>query len=551
MIADVYIEEKSFGDKVLILDSKFTIRNGEKVGFVGKNGAGKSTLLGILSGGDVDFTGNIKFMRGLSSVYTSQEHYDTKDINVLEYILDGLPEYAELKHIIDTYPEKMHDSEKMMNEYSEALERFGMRDFYTIEEKVERDLEAFGLDVATQKLATLSGGEKRLVEVVKVMNSNAHLALIDEPTNHMDYVAKNQFIDWISNTSEAMLIITHDRDVLRQVDRIIELKDRKILSYKGNYDDYLRQNTHTSTKQMGDFELNERRKTNLKQEIITYRRLKEKARNPSTIRRFKSLESKAIVELAKLEELKKPTFWIDKKSTENLEYKSADRYEKYKSKTIKLDVSNKESKSKQILISGRSLSLGYEEPLFSKISFDVSFGDKLEFRGRNGAGKSTLIKAILSKSDDSDIVSKATLFNGEINIEPNTRIGVYEQEISEKYLDLKLKEAVEKMYFDRNLALSETGVQKILREYLFTSSDFNLPIRVLSGGQKARFQVISMLANDPQVLILDEPTNHLDLPSIEELESALEKYSGAVIYVSHDSYFCEALKGQVILVGKR
>ena len=146
-------------------------------------------------------------------------------------------------------------------------------------------------------------------------------------------------------------------------------------------------------------------------------------------------------------------------------------------------------------------------------------------------------------------VSGITLLNGELKLDPHARVGVYEQEVSPKYFGLTLHDGIEQLYLDRNLSISETKIRQLMSDYLFVDTDGSVPIEKLSGGQKARFQVISMLANDPQLLILDEPTNHLDLPSIEELETALGKYSGAVLYVSHDNYFREAMGGEVVQIG--
>jgi ATPase subunit of ABC transporter with duplicated ATPase domains len=235
MIADISITEKSFGPKILMTNIKFSIDAGEKVGVVGRNGVGKSTLFGILAGTDRDFTGDITYRRGLTVVATAQEHTGVAGKTVLQYILQGLPEYAELSHIIETYPATMGDNMRKIEEYTTALERFESKGFYQIEGDIERELEAmFGSqdvhvseaqgssearnksyqqydDVSTAAanaaiprkttaraavptgrslMHTLSGGQKRLVEVVKVMHSQAQLALIDEPTNHMDYVAK-------------------------------------------------------------------------------------------------------------------------------------------------------------------------------------------------------------------------------------------------------------------------------------------------------------------------------------------------------------------------
>lgn len=166
----------------------------------------------------------------------------------------------------------------------------------------------------------------------------------------------------------------------------------------------------------------------------------------------------------------------------------------------------------------------------------------MELRGRNGAGKTTLIKKLLG---DETMMQ----FDGDVTLDKQMRIGVYEQEVSPTYFDLPLAEAIERMYLDRGLSISGTKVRNLMSNYLFTEGDGTIPLARLSGGQKARFQLISMLANDPQLLILDEPTNHLDLPSIEELETALGDYAGAILYVSHDGYFRQALGGEVVHVG--
>lgn len=545
MIADITVTEKSFGPKVLMSGIKFSIDDGEKIGVIGRNGVGKSTLFGIVTGTDTDFTGDIIFKRGTVVVATQQEHHDIGDRTVLQYVLQGLPEYAELSHIVETYPETMGDDMNLIDEYTQALMRFDDKGFYQIEEQIERELDNFQLSgIAHRTFASLSGGQKRLVEVVKIMHSQADLALVDEPTNHMDYVAKAQYVEWMKSSREAMLVITHDRDVLSQVDRIVELKDGESVSYKGNYDAYLKQNAVSTGTQMNDFEMIEKRIANLKVKVLDYQRLKEKSRNPGTIQKFKRLEEVSRKELAELQAKEKPTFWIDKESAANLNYKVAAQYDKFKAKNIRMNVKNEASRSKHILVNVKDLSLGYgDTPLFDKVNIDLREGEALEIRGRNGAGKTTLIKALLGDTD-------MKVFGGDITLDTHMRIGVYEQEVSPKYFDLPLGEAIERMYLDRDLTISNTKVRGLLADYLFTEGDANVPLSKLSGGQKARFQLISMLANDPQLLILDEPTNHLDLPSIEELESALAKYAGAVLYVSHDGYFREALGGDVLQVGR-
>jgi ATP-binding cassette subfamily F protein 3 len=545
MIADITVTEKSFGPKVLMSGIKFSIDDSEKIGVIGRNGVGKSTLFSILAGTDQDFTGDIIYRRGTVVVATQQEHHDVGDKTVLQYVLAGLPEYTALSHIIETYPETMGDDMRKIEEYTQALQRFDDKGFYQIEEQIERELDNFQLSgVAHRAFSTLSGGQKRLVEVVKIMHSQAQLALVDEPTNHMDFIAKQQFIDWLKAAREAVLVITHDRDVLKEVDRIVELKDGDSVSYKGNYDAYLKQNAVSTGSQMNEFEMIEKRIANLKVKVLDYQRLKEKSRNPGTIQKFKWLEEVSRKELAELQAKEKPTFWIDKESAANLNYKVASQYDKFKAKNIRMNLRSEESRSKHILVNAKSLSLGYGDTLlFSGINIDLREGEAMELRGRNGAGKTTLIKRLLG--NDTAIQT----FAGDVTLDRQVRIGIYEQEVDQKYFSLPLQDAIERMYLDRGLSISTTKIRGLLSDYLFVEGDGRIPLSHLSGGQKARFQLIAMLANDPQLLILDEPTNHLDLPSIEELETALAKYSGAILYVSHDGYFQQAIGGEVIKVG--
>lgn len=550
MIADIHITEKSFGDKTLMKDVKFSVDDGEKVGVVGRNGVGKSTLFGILSGKDTDYTGEVIFRRGITIATTAQEHHGLGDQTVMSYILGGLPEYSKLKKIIDEYPLTMGDNMRKIEEYTQALERFDQKGFYQVEEKINRELSNFQLaGFGDRKISSLSGGQKRLVEIVKIMHSEAHLALIDEPTNHMDYIAKQQFIDWMnSQPHQAMLIITHDRDVLGQVDRIVEIKDGQAVSYRGNYDAYLKQNAQATTAGMNNFEQIEKRIVNLKQKVLDYQRLKEKSRNPGTIQKFKRLENEARAELEELSEMEKPTFWIDKESASQLDYKSAERYGKFKSRNIRLSMKDASSRSQHVLVRAENVAVGIgERILFEDVNIDLREGEAIEIRGRNGAGKTTLIRMILASGKSFD--GGPVLYSGDIFLDPQVRIGVYEQEIDERYLSDPLEKAIEKLYMSRDLSISDTKIRQLLADYLFADADRMTPLARLSGGQKARFQIIAMLANDPQLLVLDEPTNHLDLPSIEELETALAKYSGAILYVSHDNYFREKLGGKVVQIG--
>lgn len=550
MIANIQIANKSFGSNELYKDLEIRLEKGEKVGLIGRNGTGKSTLFNLMTGLDPDFDGTVALGKNIVMVSSRQEHHGYESKTVLDYILADLPEYSKLKHILETYPEHMGESNHKLQQYSDALERFTDLGYYEVENDVNKALSDYQLeiDVSTVTLGSLSGGQKRMVELVKVQRARADLALIDEPTNHMDYVAKAAFVSWLKAADEAVVVITHDRDVLGVVDRIIEIRDGKAFSFKGTYKDYLRSNTQSISSEVNEFENTQRRIANLKNDIVRFRRLKERARDPGTIQRFKSLETKATKEIAELQDLDKPTFWIDRESASDLGTKLSESYEQHKARNIRVRTKISADKSERVLLKVEDLSLGYgDAPLFVSVNFEQRLGGKVELKGRNGAGKTTIVKTILDSVRGNK--PEARIFTGVVDHEKGVRIGVYEQEISSNYLDKSLNLAIEELYLSRGLPITDEKIKQLLSDYLFNPhSDGPMQLAKLSGGQKARFQLISMLAGDPQMLILDEPTNHLDLPSIEELEDALHQYHGSILYISHDSYFTKSLGGTIVEV---
>ena len=552
MILSVDVTEKSFGDKDLYHDLSFAIQPNEKVGLIGRNGTGKSTLFHIITGDDKDYQGEVYVKKGTTVIASRQEHHGHESKTALEYIQGDLPEYARLSHVIDTYPETMGADTTKIQRYSEALDRFGHLGYFQIEDEIGQAFDDYQIDKLKMhsKMEDLSGGQKRMVELIKVQRSRGNVALIDEPTNHMDYVAKQSFIKWMVAAKEAVLVITHDRDVLGVVDRIIEVRDGKAFAFKGNYEHYLKINANQITSQVNEYDLIQRRMRNLTEDVIRFRRMKERSHDPGTIKRFKSSEQQAEAELERLTKAEKPSFWIDQDSVGELNTKMTAAYQKYKAQNIKVSARTSDSQSARLLVQADKVSLGYgESPLFSDVSFALHEGERIRLHGRNGAGKTTLVDAIVAKARNKQAAS--TLFGGHLITERDINLGLYEQEINPKYLPMTLYEALERVLDDNNLPISDQHIRQLLSNYLFNPhSDADMPVERLSGGQKARFQLIRMLVNDPQLLILDEPTNHLDLPSIEELEGALANYSGAVIYISHDSFFAGKLGGTSLEIGK-
>ena len=529
---------KSIGATYLFQDLAFTIVAGEKIALIGRNGYGKTTLFKILSGEDHDFEGTVRTRKGTRILLTKQEHIQETEQSALEYILKSVPYYFEYQQFLKDYESGQNTN---LNQYLEILEYCTEHKYFNLQEAVISSLEDFGISTAMvhQPLKLLSGGQKRYVEMTRMMFSQADILLIDEPTNHMDYKGKERFIAWMRSIPQAVVVITHDRDVLKNVTKIIELKDRKMHFFKGNYHNYIKQNatqTLTSVKLYED-QLSRLKEAKKKVEWGLQMRAKSKEwkiRYDHWLRDYEKIKAATI----------KPAFWIDQNSIESLDKKVVDSYDKFKEKNIKISGTGDVKRGGE-LVSVRKLAVGYSDCLFSEINFSLKESGRVLIKGRNGAGKSTLVKTLIALSEK--LPPTANLLDGEIKFGNDLRIGEYQQEIEEKYLSLPLAEAIRVIHEEKKVAIDERKVYSLLAQYLFdTKLDAHQKIANLSGGQKARFQLIKMFIGEPNLLILDEPTNHLDLPSIEELETMLDKFPGAILYISHDTYFINRLGGDTI-----
>ncbi len=537
--------EKTIAGKTLYKGLNLQINEKEKVALIGRNGFGKTTLFHILDGEDTDYQGEVELKKGIRMVLTQQEIFYL-DTTPLDYILDDVPHYRDLLKIIDTYPEMMGNDLEKIHVYTQAVNQFGELGYYELPDVIYQALMSFGLslEVILSPLIQLSGGEKKYVELVKVMYSGADIALIDEPTNHMDYVGKDAFISWLTHTSMGVCVITHDRDVLQVVDKIIEIKDYVAHVYKGGYDVYLKQNSMKTISKMNTYEESLRLLDKLHKQVIAAREKKLSVKSTKARIAARKLEERLQRQYDEIKsQLDKPSIWIDQESKELIRDDVLERYHKYKDKNIRI-AKSKSDEYKRTLLTVKNLSLGYDSPIFENISFSLEHSDRIMIKGRNGAGKSSLIKAIRNTNGENIFPGK--IYTGEIILNEHARIGIYEQEIDPEILGKTLEEGIQKIY---DKGLNNQELSKLLADYLFDPyQDRSVLIEKLSGGQKARFQIMKMMISHPNLLILDEPTNHLDLPSIEELENTLHNFPGAILYVSHDTYFVKNIGGEIIQV---
>lgn len=514
---------------------------------IGRNGEGKSTLLRIIAGVDRDFEGDRNVSAGETIAFATQEADSKHDESARAYIKRRLPDYQRLDQLIENGHALLSGNSQDIAKYSDALEQFTQKGYFTVDADIEKAIAIIGLpeSLLEQTYKTLSGGQQKLIDLAMIMVSPATTLLFDEPTNHMDTWAKQSFIDWLKKQTATILIVTHDRDILDVVDSIYELKDKKLIEYSGNYQAYLRQNRVSTSTSIHQFEVDTKTVEKLKKQLVEAERKKLRCKaNPNP---FVPLVLRLKKDLAKIEEdLEKPSAWIDQRSVADLKPDERKRYEKYKTTGLSLKSKHESTRgSGSTLLNVDGLSVGYDKALFKPVTFRLLRGEHMRLSGRNGVGKTSLIHAITDFVAGREPATKC--FNGIIEVAPKMTIAEYKQHGEEEFKGKTLYEAIETVLEACDKIVNEQVVRRTLSQYLFDPMADALKVfEVLSGGEKARLNLMKLLLTAPDIMILDEPTNHLDLPSIEELESLLHSYDGAVLFVSHDSYFADELGGESV-----
>lgn len=512
--------EKSFGVDRIFENVTFDIKDKEKIGLVGKNGVGKTTLLKIIYGQEEASAGQVSKRKTLKVGYLEQV-YSYKDEMLSEDVLrlsfsDLFNLEAEMNALQKKF-DKLRDDDldKAIKKYSQLHDNYDAMGGYNIKEKSDKITK--GLDISNAMLKssfnTLSGGEKTRVVLGKILLENPDVLLLDEPSNHLDIKSVEWLEEYLKSYEGSALIVSHDRYFLDKVaDKIVELSSDGASVYNGNYSKYVVQKELKFLQNLRDYENQQKKMKKMEEQIKRYRIWGEMRDSDKMYRRAKELEKR----LEKIDELKKPI----------------------KDKKIKSFSLNSSERTGKIVFDIKDLSKSYgENTLFKDANLTVFYRDSLAILGENGTGKSSLIKIMLD-----EIIADS----GEIKLGSKLNIGYLPQEISFEDENLKI---IDYFSYKYNITIGETRNE--LAKILFTDDDVYKRIANLSGGEKTRLKLLTLMYEKSNVLILDEPTNHLDIDSRESLEEDLINYDGTIIFISHDRYFIDKVATRIAEIENR
>lgn len=494
---------KAFGDKVILKDASFHIEEREKSAIVGINGAGKSTLLKIIMGELPADEGQAVVSRGKTLGYLAQHQEMESGNTIFDELLTVKQDVLELEAKMRQAEQDMKHAEKdtlppLMEEYARLSHEFEQKNGYAWKSEITGVLKGLGFEEEdfSKHVDTLSGGQKTRVSLGKLLLSRPDIIMLDEPTNHLDMNSISWLETFLVNYPGAVIIVCHDRYFLnRVVTKIIEVDQGCVSVFSGNYTGYARKKAQLREAKMAAY-LNQQKEIRHQEEVIA--KLKSFNREKS-IRRAESREKM----LEKLDVLEKPT-----------EVRADMRMELEPQVVSGNDV-----------LSVRGLSKSFPpQTLFRNLDFEIKKGERVALIGNNGTGKTTLLK-ILNNVLSADA--------GEFTLGAKVRIGYYDQEHHVLHMEKTVFEEISDDY----PALTNTKIRNTLAAFLFTDDDVFKRIKDLSGGERGRVSLAKLMLSEANFLILDEPTNHLDIVSKEILESALNRYTGTVLFVSHDRYF--------------
>jgi ATP-binding cassette subfamily F protein 3 len=507
---------KRFGPKLLFENLNWLITPNDKVGLVGGNGTGKSTLLKVLAGLESLDYGAITSAKNTTFGYLPQDGLRLEGRTVFAECMSVFSGLQAMETEMEDLAHKMGELDPASSEYHQVAERyhtisshFRVHDGYALDSQVGTVLDGLGFrkEDWTRDTGEFSGGWQMRIALAKLLLSKPNLLLLDEPTNHLDLETRNWLESYLLQYPFAYILISHDRYFLDvTVERIIEIWNKGVHFYSGNYEKYLQQKQ-------------ERRD----QLVAAYKNQRDRIEQlEAFINRFRAQATKAKQVQSRIKELEK---------IERIEIPPDE-------KTIHFSFPQP-NPSGRTVVECEAVAKSYgPKDVFSNVSFNIQRGDRIALVGVNGAGKSTLIKLLAG----TEPLTAGTLKLGH-NVEPD-----YFAQDQYKELDPSRR-----MLDD----LSDVAPQKTMTElrgllgcFLFSEDDVFKPIGVLSGGERNRYALARMLLHPSNFLLLDEPTNHLDMRAKDVLLESLEKYNGTVVFVSHDRYFIDKLATRIFEIGE-
>ncbi|RKH68148.1 ABC transporter ATP-binding protein [Corallococcus interemptor] len=502
---------KQHGQQILFIEASAALHKGEKVGLVGPNGAGKTTLFRMMTGQEYPDEGQVSIDRGVTIGYFSQDVGEMDGRSAVTEVMDGAGPVskvaAEMKELEAAMgdPDQADNMEKLVERYGVAQGRFEELGGYALEGRAREILAGLGFseEMMDGDVGKLSGGWKMRVALARILLMRPDAMFLDEPSNHLDLESLIWLEGFLKGYEGALLMTSHDREFMnRIVTKVVEIDGGSLTTYSGNYDFYEGQRAQNEAQQQAQYE---RQQAMLAKEIKFIERFKARASHAAQVQsRVKKLE--------KIEKVEPPK----RRSTVLFEFQPPPR-------------------SGDDVVNLKNVSKGYgKRTIYDGLDFLVRRAERWCVMGVNGAGKSTLLKLVTGTTQPDE---------GTVALGGSVKMGYFAQHAMDL---LDGEKTVFEQLSDAFPRAGQGSLRALAGCFGFSGDEVEKKCRVLSGGEKARLVMAQMLYDPPNFLVLDEPTNHLDMGTKEMLITALSRYEGTMLFVSHDRHFLGALSNRVL-----